>query len=702
MDYTNYDYDALVQRLTELVKEQEGWGNGYNSSMGQTIIQNVSFIVDNLHYMLERRSMENFSPTARLPSSVKSIAHAHGYRPRRRVSARGPVTLHLQDDDGNEIEAEGEIFIPKFTPVFSQGENFLVNEDVEIAPGDTEATFEIVEGLFKTRTVDPDGDNEFNEYNHIMFDDYESIEEGSIEVSSGGEEFFDVVDERDDLPPIEALSFAEPSDRVYDLRIFNEGMAVVFGNGTFGIRPDSPVTVNWIESSGSDVNIQAIGLEFELEDNELQDNVNVTPPNTYSYTITNDESISGGLEEESVEDVKLRSPEFIRSSNRAITKEDFEFWAKRSGIGGIVDAFAYGEEEIGITVFNMNNVYLTYLTQQGEPYTQSEEEAFRRYMSNLMPITTHLVLDSAEEIPLQITLRVQRHPDLEITNSELYTITRNLLVDYFSIDSETMKKNFYHSRLNSELHNKTIVRGGRTFRLFQYVYMDVKPLKPFSVPSQQDLYYFSSSYDIEITAGTDGDVYSLVLEYTNEDNEPQQTTITYEQTSGDDADAITSELATQIDALDGINATATTNQLSLEPQYSAREIGISNHGSTVPANIPVLLVVTLPPRLFKNEDEIELFTKGSIEILNGTYPYAQIGEDDGNGTVTVNGSTGTINYVTGEMILPVYEGGDYLVRYQQDNDEENVFTNPTTYVGYSRANEDGQDAQDELSTIEIL
>lgn len=705
VDYTNYDYDALVQRLTDLVKDQEGWGDGYNSSMGQTIIQNVSFIVDQLHYMLERRSMENFMPTARLSSSVKSLAHAHGYRPRRKVSATGLVTIQLQDEDGNEVQAEGDVIIDRYTPVFFNDIQFLTNEQVVIEAGESSATFEIIEGEFEQTTVDPDDEDTFlNESNYILLEDFESIEENSLEVESENDTYLDVTADRESLPPIEAISFADPDDPVYDLRIFNDGMGVIFGNNTFGKKPDTSVTVSWINSRGSEVDIQSTGLEFELEDDSLTDDLNTDPENTYNYVITNDEAITGGLDEESIQEVRLRSPEFIRTANRAITKEDFEFWAKRSGIGGIIDSFVYGEEELGITVFNMNNVYLTYLTTTGEELTTSDEQDFRDFMNELMPITTHLVLDAAEEIPLEVELRVQRDPKLEISNAELYAVIREELEDYFAIEEDTLKKDFFHSRLNSHLHNLTITRNGQTIRLFDYVYLNINPTKRFSIPRDETLYFTDQQYNIQVVAGSDGDEYQLILEYSNSQNETKSAIINYTQESGDSSTDIVTALANDIDALDGLTGTADGDELQIDTEDTSRDFGITNKGTTVPENIPVESRVVLPPRLFDNEDDIELFKRDSIEIMKDEYPFDVIGEDDGNGTLTftTTGETGSIDYVTGEMILPLYSKEDYLIRYQQDNDEENVFTSPISYVGIYLPKENINDSDNSVSTIEIL
>ncbi len=230
-DYTNYNYEELVQAVTEKVQDANGWGDGYTSSMGQTIIQTIAFTVDQLHYMLERRNQESYLPTAVLPSSVRSLANTQGYRPRRKISSRGTVRLDLEDENGAPTSAIGSINIPRYTRVVWENNEFLVNEDVTIEPGESYAEFEIVQGTFQQYEEDP-SDTTTNLYKHnfVLFTEYTNIEDTTLEVEVDGEEYFDVAEERNDQPALESLSFAGEEDRVYDVRIANDGLRVLFGS----------------------------------------------------------------------------------------------------------------------------------------------------------------------------------------------------------------------------------------------------------------------------------------------------------------------------------------------------------------------------------------------------------------------------------------------------------------------------------------
>jgi len=487
-DYTRYDFEQLLERLSELVKEKEGFGDAYKSSTAQTFLEAVADVTDNLHYMLERRSRENFLPTAKLDSSVKSIVSSIGYRPRRIVSAKGTLELTILDEDGNPTEPEGIIYIPKHTKVKFDDYEFVTLEDIEIDSSTSSATFEIAEGRMKTITSDPDDENELSEYGFVLVRDYEYIDNDIIEVYTEDKEYADI---RGDDLEIQTMALASPDDPAYDIRIANDGLRFYFGDGTFGKAPSSKVTIEYLETSGPDLNIQREGLSFEFESDTLEDDVNVTPPNEYEYRLENITPISGGLDGETVNDMRRFAPEFVRSGNRAVTNYDFRFWALQSGIGGIVDAYSYGEEELGITVFNMNNVYLTYLKEDGSELTVAEKTRLKEFFDQLKVITTQMIFEPAEIVPLQLRVRFRRSDQLETSNSELYSIVKDEIEKWFKFEEESIGSSFYLSELTKHFQNLTITRDGIDYDVARWV-----TLEAYGIYTVED--HDGSEFDIQI------------------------------------------------------------------------------------------------------------------------------------------------------------------------------------------------------------
>jgi len=506
-NYTSYDYDALVAEITRLVSNKGTWKDAYQSSTGQVLIQLVAALTDQLHYSLERRTQEAYLPTAKLITSVRSLANLLGYRAGRKVSANGTLSLSLVDNNNLPIQNTDTITIPKYSKLTFNNENFVNTEVITLLSTQVYPyTFSIKEGAVISSTYDPtDISSTLYQNSYILITDYESIEETSFDISTTTQTFTDVDTRIGNAPAIESIVFAGTTDKVYDIRFTNYGLQLVFGDGINGEKPVGILTVNYVNSSGTDVEVVSTGNSF-LFDNyktELED-ASLTK---YKYTLTNTTNIDGGIAEETISKIKLKAPNFVRTSNRAVTKDDYVYWSKQSGIGNIVDAIAYGEEELGITTVNANNVYLTYLTSNGAKLNSTETSDLNTYLIAYKPVTTQMVYEAAEVIPLQILLKVERSSDLTASNSEVFDYLKSELTNQFTFDETSLSEDRYHSELIDYFHNLTMTKQGVAKTVANYVTIDMKALKAFTVP-----YLVSTDTIATITYGVDTDVYEINID----------------------------------------------------------------------------------------------------------------------------------------------------------------------------------------------
>lgn len=556
-DYSKYDFEELVQELTRLVSEQGEWVDTYESSAGQVLIQLVSIAVDNLHYMLERRSQENFLPTARLASSVGAISNLLGYRPDRAVSARGTLSLQLVDGNGDPVQNTETITIPRYTTITYDIYNFVTAQTYTFLSSQTyPVDIEVIEGVKKSFTFDPsDASGTLYNDGYVLIEDYQNIENSSFYIHTPTQVFTDVNEQVGDEPPLGALAFAGPTDNVYDVRVSNRGIQIVFGDDVNGAKPTGLLTVEYIDSSGPDVEIQNTGLEFAFETNTLQDED--VPPNSYFYTLSNTTTIDGGDDAETVAETKILAPDFIRTGNRAVTTKDYEYWAKKSNVGGIIDAKAYGEEELGVTVSEANNVYLTYLTNDGNPMTETEIASLRTFLDIYKTATTHLILQNAVVIPLQINIDIKRSAELTASQSEVYDYVKDAVNDFLALGDGSLGDAVYHSEIVELLHNLTMVKSGVARSVGDYVNVDIKALYDLTIP-------YSTKLDVPVTItyGSDGDTYVLTVD---------GVAYSYTAQAGDDADAVASTLASYIDYGLNVTASAASNVLTVSLDADGRE-----------------------------------------------------------------------------------------------------------------------------------
>ena len=220
-DYTNYDYQALVDRMTEILKDKEGWGDAYQSSTGQTLIQLMADVTDHLHYMLERRTLESFLESAKLRTSVVARASELGYRPDRIKSHTGTLEVTILDNSGSVSTVAGEVNLAAMKKIMYDGRTFYVTAPSSIRQGESKATLRVKEGSLKIKTFDLAAGEE------PVFPEYDNIEEDVFFVYNNGEEFFDVR-KTDDVNK-RALAFLRSDEAFYDIKYGVEGMRIVFG-----------------------------------------------------------------------------------------------------------------------------------------------------------------------------------------------------------------------------------------------------------------------------------------------------------------------------------------------------------------------------------------------------------------------------------------------------------------------------------------
>ncbi|MBG24040.1 MAG: hypothetical protein CMF22_11360 [Idiomarinaceae bacterium] len=653
MDYTAYEYDALVDRVTTALKNKEGWGDAYDSSTGQMLIQTLADVTDHLFYMLERRSQEVFLDTARLDSSIRTHASELGYRPRRRVSATGTLLLKLVDSDGELIAAEGEVVIDKGTTVYLGDSEFVTIENYVIPEGQSTVEINVREGQLTTLNVNTSSDEEFLNSNEIVLEEYANIEEYSLEVSASDGAYSDVASDENVAKNLTTLSYASSSDQVYDIKFSNEGMRIVFGDGTFGKIPQDTIAVTYVESSGSNVNVVKTGLSFKFDSDTLYDELNVTPRNTYRYELKNTTAIRGGSEAESTAEIARNAPDFTRTNNRAITSFDHEFWVLRSGIGGIVDAKAYGEQESDSLVFNMNNVIVSYVTSDLLPLTPVQVEQLAAYMENFKILTTHLAFREANYFKVILDMKYKKLSSVPISNSAMYQFLVDLLTEYFQIKRNAVGKNFQKSELIRDIQNMTISVDGVKYTPTDYLDLDIEIEYALT---DQDLFY-----DLYVTiddsyAPVAGDKWRLIVEGE-----------TFEETvqSGDTRLDIINRMQTQIqNSLLALSAVV-DGELRIKSRFYDGLFSFDKDSTDDISQFTSTDAITDIP-IPKSDDNDGTFLTGSVYIM--TEDGTVIFQDDGEGMmVSTDGSADPfeVDYENGRFFSPNLPDGDLCLRFKQ-------------------------------------
>lgn len=689
-DLTNYEFEGLVAKITDKYKKKDGLTDTYDTSVGQTLIQLLADTADNLHYMLERRSQENYTSTARLMSSVRAAVSSVGYRPRRKVSSTGTLLLTLKDDEGNTIPSEGNVNIPYGKVITFDDHQFIVDGDYTLTEGMTEIEIKVKQGELTTEYYNFD-DEPYASNNFIEFTDHLDMEEYSLQIRGNELTFYDVFLENRGLR-VRSLSFADDTMPMYDIKFTNKGVRVVFGDGIFGRKPEGEIQLSWVKSNGAGINIVKTGLEFEFDGEYLYDDVIISPANVYEYELTNITPIRGGRDEESIDEMRENVTAFIRTNDRSVTNFDYEYWAMRSGIGNIVDLKAYGEHETNQLIFTMNNVYLTYATPDRLNLNQEQITQLREFLEVVKTNTTHLVFKPVDPIFLGLTIDFKRHPSLPITDAQLYKVLVQRVYDYFEVKRGRIGESFQHSEFIEYIQNLTLEFNKIDYYMTDFVKVNAIGMMEFEIP--QPIYDGIIELDEDYVI-TPNDVWTITI-----DDVPYSIVATS-----------TDSITTLVDKMQAVIFKGTSLMIA-RPAYNRIRIKHSQDqgfytitvgtGQTGSFTRFKQLIKIPRPSNTTNPNHDQLLA-GTVEIVDTSGNVVMTDDSEG---FLINDDAGypaiEIDYSLCHFEYPSIPEGKYYVRFQQ-NEFQNFVVTRESLVDVMPFKSDGDSADVHFfSTLELL
>ena len=462
-DFTRYEFQERLERMTELLRNEEGWGDAYESSTGQTLIQLMTHVTDELHYMLQRRTLEQYLETASLRSSIIARACELGYRFKRAKANNGILKIELDEP------ATTDIIVPIFSSLESDGVSYVTTETAVINTGETETTVRVKQGELVTIT------RQLEQGDIITLSDYELIDNENIIVSTSQGQFFDVRTQSDINK--RALSFLKPTDMFYDIKYSVNGMCIVFGDNFQGLRPVGDVEIAFIKVNPENEQINTLDNEFSL--------TNGTSINQ-DHEITNITRIVDGSAPETDNSIKRNASDYHKTNGRAVTNNDYDFWIRDFDNINIVDAKTIGEDELRTVVFNLNNVYITYLKEDGLEFTNEELKQINDFMQTVKTSQAHLIFRPAEILPIQVIADVGRNLNSPIADAEVYDIVYNFLQDTFKLREGSIGKEYQSSDIVNDMYKLSVTRNNIRFPVIDYVKLKLRGVVDVTYPIETD------------------------------------------------------------------------------------------------------------------------------------------------------------------------------------------------------------------------
>ena len=652
-DYTQYNRDELISHIQSEVINKTKLQDIYAGSTVQTYIRTFAALVDQLHYYIERRVQESYLTTARLATSVNTIAGSYGYRPPLRTAPNGTIEVDILDNAGNSTNPSGTIKINKFDKLSYKGNEYYTTEEKDIDNNTSlPVSVKIKQGVLHTQTFDTTVKNttfDLNSYILVDANNYRKIDESSIEITTQDNTFTSVDEASGNQPPIGSLTNAGSDDKVYDIRLSNDGMRIYFGNGINGYRPVGTVTIKYIITEGANLSVPLTGRTFLFSSPKLSDDLG----NSYDYSVTNTTPIDGGKNEQSLTRTQELAPDRLKTNDRMVRFSDFETFIIESGIAGLVAIKVYGEQKSNLSPNTMNNVNATYLKSNGNDLTSTEHQDLIDYIDWYKVAVPVMILKNASFCQTYYDIKCWKSDNTSLPNTSVYTRVKDYFTDYYKFDADSLGREIYKSQivddildnLKDPVTNKALLR-----HVILTVYYANKVIYP-----ESDVQY------LQLNLGNDGDTYEIDLDNGTE-------TYSYTQQSNDNsAGAVIDEIVEDI-TLNSSNYEAVktdTNEMTLT-KTDGTAVDVDTSGSTNQDNFYVYVdkfLLIEYNTLDENTGNEDLILKNSLVYMDST--KTTIGTDNGTSIFGNN-----VDYVNGKVRLPIYDITEtYYIQYKQTDVE---------------------------------
>ena len=340
------DFAGIKQAFFEYAQNEfpEIWTD-FNADQFMVLISDLlAYLGDQLTFCIDKQTAETFLTTATIRQSVIDLGIMLDYQLRSPSPASGSVTFTL--DPTTFVYTNP---IPKGFRISNSGA-LIYETTIETfaTPGATSVTIPVLEGETKFETSSGDGpvgqsdgtpNQEFSlENSNLILSNDEVNLISDLVVTVGAVQY----------TPKFTLVTAQSTDKVYSVRTDDNGVTTIkFGNGETGEIPPT----------GVDVEATYRVLKDERSDNNFG-NINASAVNTLEDTltgvtaVTNSAAMTGGRDQESIEEARINIPRSLKAGDRAVSFDDYIILAEQfPGVAKAVALPGQGDCELDVDLY---------------------------------------------------------------------------------------------------------------------------------------------------------------------------------------------------------------------------------------------------------------------------------------------------------------------------------------------------------------
>lgn len=378
LDYTSADYESLLADMIRWAQAEystEGWTDFNPGQFAVVLYEGVAYAGDLLTFYMNTATRETMLSMAQRRSSVVEAAKGIGYTPRSASQASAELTV--QSNAG---------LLPYTLPAtakFSSGDRvWQPDRDYTITLGTD--YIDVLEGEKYAAVAIGTGTGVRGQRATLA---HSPIVMSTLVVSVNGTAWEQVT----------SFALSSPSDTHYTAAVDDEdGVTVVFGDGVAGKAPPvgQAITASYTVGGGSAGRV-ASGAIDQI----------VTAPAAV-LSVTNADASSGGLNEETTEQIRVAAPAALHAGDRAVSLQDYASLALLAS-GSVAKAAAIQQDARTIRV--------VIAPTGGGVATDSLKNTVASYLSSRRVVGHRVVMADPAYVPVRIEADLFLYPQANAT-----------------------------------------------------------------------------------------------------------------------------------------------------------------------------------------------------------------------------------------------------------------------------------------------
>ena len=502
LNITDLEFDDIKSNLITFLKGQDKFQDYDFEGSGMAVL--VDLLAYNTHYMGYYANMlgnEMFLDSSSLRESVVSHAKHLNVHPTSRKASRAKLNITFTPT-GSPVS----LTIAKNTKFTSSIDGvaytYATNKTTTI-PRSSTGTYsvtglEIIEGRILNKAYSVVGADDTQRF--VLPNPSIDISTITVNVqkSSTDSEVFTFADGNAiDVTTIKG------TDRVYFLQEVEGGKyEITFGDGAVGrqLSDGNVVFIEYIVTNGTGGNFAstftAVGSVAQLSSSQ--------------YTLTTNESATGGADAQGIESLKFQAPKLYQTQNRATTKYDYKaiLLQERPDIESVT---VYGGEDANPVQYG--RVFIAVKLTGNNVLSETTKNSIKNsILKKVNVVTVEPIIVNPVFIYLIIDSTINYDPITNLTDEDTLKININSSIEnYLQTNLEKFDQKFRHSQLVQDIDNtNNSIRNNKTLIKYQ---QRIAP-ETLNVPQTYTLYFTNAIEKGSVTStsftGTDGNTYSLV------------------------------------------------------------------------------------------------------------------------------------------------------------------------------------------------